>query len=531
MRSTYVRSMGLAFFAAVSMFGCSTDEVTIESGKVAGLHLTGRNKVDVFKGIPYAAPPVGDLRWRPPQPVEPWEGVRECVEYGPACPQPSTWGAAAKARRVDAMSEDCLYLNVWRPSDTGNGGLPVMVWIHGGAFRRGAGSLYDAEELASQGVVVVTINYRLGPFGFLAHPALSEESGEGVSGNYGLLDQIAALQWVHDNIAAFGGAPGNVTIFGESAGSMSVGCLLVSPLARGLFHRAIMESGIPWQLDLLRGDSSNSATAEEKGMELASRLDVPGAGSEAAAALRAVDAETLLERAFSAEDGLMPYTPAVDGYLLKDQPLKLLRAGEFTPVPLMVGSNQDEGNLFLLAERWRHESTEEEYTELAETYFGDWADDVLALYPPVAGEMKEQLNRLFSDYFTFTPSRMTVRAVSEQVADTYFYYFTRTPNSILGRVLGAFHGAELAYVFGDLRGAPAWSPADRRLSRAMQAYWVRFAATGNPNGGGDISWPAYDAQSDQILELGKSISVHDHLLREQADLLEQILLDKLGGER
>ncbi|HPO15304.1 MAG TPA: carboxylesterase/lipase family protein [Candidatus Hydrogenedentes bacterium] len=513
-----------AVMASALLAGCPTAIVVTESGQVVGTRLGGRNNVEVFKGIPFAAPPVGQLRWQPPQPVVPWQGVRRCDEFGPSCPQSPRFLGTLGGK----TSEDCLYLNVWRPAETNGEKLPVMVWIHGGGFINGTGSIYDAENLAAQGVVVVTINYRLGPLGFMAHPALSEENPNNVSGNYGILDQIAALKWVRRNIAAFDGDPDNVTIFGESAGSMSVACLLATPLAQGLFHQAIMESGVPWRLDLLRGDSSSTPTAEEDGVTLAGQFGVTSTGPEAAASLRAISADALIEAIPERDpDGLLPFGPAVDGILFSGQPLQMLRDGNFNHVPLIVGSNQDEGNLFLVSEEITGNLTEETYVEMIHTSFGEYAEDVLALYPPLEGKLKHQANRLLSDYLMLTPSRMTAQAVSQYIPDVYYYYFTKTPNSVVGGALGAYHSAEIAYVFGNLSGVPAWTPADRRLSRAMQEYWVRFAATGNPNGGENPLWPAYDGDTDQNIEFNDPITIDAQLLRQQVDVFTPVILEWL----
>jgi para-nitrobenzyl esterase len=514
-----------AFCLSLVFFGCSTEVITLDSGQISGYRYGDEGALEMFQGIPYAAPPIGELRWRAPQPVTPWEGVLRCNVYGPACPQ---LVGLQRTLVGGTTSEDCLSLNVWRPGTRNSGPLPVMVWIHGGSFQNGAGSMYDASSLAADRVIVVTINYRLGALGFLSHPALSAEDPDQVSGNYGLLDQIAALEWVQRNIAAFGGDPDNVTIFGESAGSMSVACLLASPLAEGLFHRAIMQSGIPWRWHELRDDPSGQETAEEQGLAVAEMFGITGTGPEAAAALRSIDAEVLANVDFErAPDCMLGYTPVIDGIVLTEQPLLLLRAGEFNRVPVMVGSNADEGTLFLLDAEWLPRSTPEVYIGIVEQVFGDRADEVLEMYPALPGQIREQLNRLITDYVMLTPSRMAARAVSQELPDVYYYYFSKPPSSILGDWLGAFHSAEIFYIFGNLMGRSAWTPADRQLSRAMQSYWINFAESGNPNGDGNPEWPRYDLDTDQHLELAAPIVSGAGLHWDRVAFFESFLLECL----
>ena len=356
----------------------------VQGGVISGAQADG---VWSYLGIPYAAPPIGELRWRPPQPVESWEGTRSCLRYGPSCPQQTSLLETALLG-VGRTSEDCLYLNVWTPARSPDEKLPVMVWIHGGSFTSGSGSMpvYAGEKLAGAGdVVVVTINYRLGPFGFLAHPELSKESPRGVSGNYGLLDQIAALKWVRHNIAAFGGDPQRVTAFGESAGAISILDLMASPLAGGLFQRAIVQSGILLEAGLGSQTGTTLAQAEQAGEAFARRAGVDSSGAAALAAMRGLSADELLAAAGQKGDFLtagLSYKPVVDGYVLPDSATDVFAAGRQLDVPLLIGSNSDEGETFVAQ---MGSPTPAQYRAYIRAAFGESADAVLALYPPGRG--------------------------------------------------------------------------------------------------------------------------------------------------
>ena len=361
--------------------------VTIDAGAVQGVAPSPDSPVRVYRGIPFARPPVGPLRWQPPQPVQPWQGIRDCTEFGPSCPQPP---ARIVPEIQGAKSEDCLYLNVWTAASPGDN-RPVLVWIHGGGFSIGSGAqrFYDGTHFAENGAVLVTINYRLGPFGFLAHPALSAESPQNASGNFGLLDQIAALTWVRHNIAAFGGDPDRVTIFGESAGGMSVGFLLASPLASGLFHRAILQSGVPGAGSPLRDTTGPNPSAEATGIAVARELGIPDPASDSpqtAARLRDVPAETLLETT-NPRVGLFGkgrrLWPVVDGHVLPRPPDHLFARGVYNHVPVLLGSNADEGTLFL---RQLPIQRPAGYQLLVRTLFRDDAETVLSMFPVASPE-------------------------------------------------------------------------------------------------------------------------------------------------
>lgn len=494
------------------------DVVALDAGAVSGTVATreGAAPVRVYKGIPFAKPPVGPLRWRPPERPAPWEGVRACTDFGPACPQPDVPLFQVPGPR----SEDCLYLNVWTAAPDAEAKRPVMVWIHGGSYLFGAGSqpIYDGEALARRGVVLVTINYRLGPFGFLAHPALSAESGRG-SGAYGLLDQIAALEWVKRNIAAFGGDPGRVTIFGESAGGGSVTALLVSPLAKGLFHRAIAQSGVVFAQPL-RDAGPGKAPAEPAGERFAAKLGCEGEG--ALAALRAKSAEELLA---AAELDLNPFGegdysfgPVVDGVVLPRDPAELLDAQH--DVPLLLGSTADEGTIFVAMNPAG--ATKASFERAVEPFFREHTGRVLALYPVTKdAEARRALATLIGDAFFIAPLRAFARARAGLSSKTFMYHFTYAPPRARMFGLGAHHAVELPYVFETLPPAEA-KDADRALASAVAAAWVRFAATGDPNGEGLPAWPAYSAERDEHLELGAQPRVGSGLRREACDVLAEV---------
>jgi para-nitrobenzyl esterase len=521
--SRVVETLLLASVALVALVvggcgGSSLERVQLQSGPILGTQQEG---VWSYKGIPYAAPPVGDLRWKPPQPVSSWTEPRAGTSFGPACPQPAQ--AEIPYMAVGSTDEDCLYLNVWSPAESAEERLPVMVWIHGGSFETGSGSMavYGGQSLAAKGVVVVTINYRLGPLGFLAHPALSAESSEGVSGNYGLLDQIAALKWVQNNIAGFGGDSTKVTVFGESAGAISILDLLVSPLAEGLFNRAIAQSGIMLDYGFGASTTGTLKEAEESGAALARRLGVDQSGDVLAQLRAKTPDELLAAAATSGEDsGLMQngltWKPVADGYLLPDLPTKLWAEGKRQSVPLLVGSNADEGNTFLAGLTVSLADFEAQMRKI----FGVHAGEALALYPVAhAEDITPTFSRMLTEVGFASTARFAARSMSAPAAGAggaadqtrpgptpaYLYQFTRVP---FENPLGAFHGVEIPYVFGStglFAGLGAIEQADLDLSDAMMGYWARFAATGDPNGEGAVPWPPYDVRSDQCLVLGDTV--------------------------
>ena len=481
--------------------------VKVDTGELQGVAHDG---VVSFKGIPFAAPPVGDLRWRPPQPAARWDGVRQAAEFGPNCMQgrfgpPPPAGAPAPP----TPSEDCLFLNVWRPADSTARKLPVMVWIHGGGFVGGSGALQGAAggPFARQGVVLVTINYRLGRFGFFAFPALSREHADETKGNYAYMDQIAALQWVKRNIAVFGGDPDNVTIFGFSAGGVSVHSLLASPQARGLFHKAIAQSGgsrdsvltaRPMREDGV--DPNYPVSAETIGMTFAKSMGIEGTDQAALASLRALSAEKILSGAPAAAGASSPQielTPILDGRLITETAESAYKAKRQPRVPLLAGSNSADtaGN------RVKATTKDEFFAR-----FGRWSAEAKAAYDPDGStELATMVSRANDDFGQAEPARFAANAFATNGSPAYLYRFSYVASAMRERMrAGAPHGGEISFVFGALgAGAgPAWtpSPEDLAVSRMAQSYWVNFAKTGDPNGPGLPAWPRHDPKKDLIFD-------------------------------
>ncbi|MFM9971722.1 MAG: carboxylesterase/lipase family protein [Burkholderiales bacterium] len=479
--------------------------VETKTGKVLGV-TSADGGVRSYKGIPYAAAPIGALRWHTPQPAPAWQGVLNADRFAPAPVQPmhqrdQIFFQAAQV--IDAKeasySEDCLYLNIWTPASSANGRLPVMLWLYGGGNRTGSGSqgIFDGENLARKGVVMVTFNYRLGSLGFLAHPELSAESEHGASGNQSLLDDIAALHWIRANIAAFGGDPHNITIFGESAGAGHVNCLMASPLAKGLFHRAIAQSS--GRFRGAGGAMPTRAQAEAVGVKFAQ-----GQKAETLAALRLRPADELVRP--------MGFEFCIDGYALRDEPQTIFEQGAQHDVPLLLGSNADEGTPYAQI------TSAKEFIEQARLRYGKYADQFLALYPAKTDEQAHQSGLASTRDARFgwqihQWSRLHRRTAKSPV---YLYYFARTPPFPPGtrfrelhppQRYGAFHSAEVIYAFNNLKRKDwPWEETDYRLADTMSSYWTNFAKTGNPNGAGLPTWPGNDESSERILHLGNDIT-------------------------
>ncbi|MBO9498109.1 MAG: carboxylesterase family protein [Novosphingobium sp.] len=455
----------------------------VTGGTVAG---SAEGDVAVFKGIPFAAPPVGKLRWAEPAPVVPWNGTRQATRFAAPCMQDK--GMLGMLGIQQAPSEDCLYLNVWTPAKSSGEKLPVMVWIYGGGFSGGATSspVYDGTKLAERGVIVVSVSYRLGALGFMAHPQLSAESGHG-SGNYGLEDQIAGLKWVRDNIASFGGDPTNVTIFGESAGGISVSMLADSPLAKGLFAKAISESGGNF--------TPPRQGAEEQGANFLKAL-----GAADIAAARALSAETIQSGPGSNTMG--GFWPSVDGHVLMGDQYTRYSKGEFNDTPVLIGTNSNEGGLFV-----RGESTPEEFEASIRQRFGASADALLAAYPHATTAEATQSNRdVFRDTTFAWPTWAWARLQTEKGRHpAYVYYFdVRGPE----QPDGSNHASEMPYVFGNIdQPTMGGSKPDKPTSDQLMAYWTNFAKTGNPNGPGVPEWPAFTQKDQQARILGTSPGV------------------------
>ncbi|MGC9948813.1 MAG: carboxylesterase family protein [Bryobacteraceae bacterium] len=459
------------------------DVVKVDAGSVKGAVANG---VAAFKGIPFAAPPVGALRWKPPQPAPHWEGVREAVEFGARCMQGNIYNDMVF--RDKGPSEDCLYLNVWTPAASAEARLPVMVWIYGGGFAAGAASepRQDGENLARKGVVVVSMNYRLNVFGFFAHAELANESGHHSAGNYGLLDQLAALEWVHKNIAGFGGDPAKVTIFGESAGSFSVSAQMASPLAQGLFQRAIGESGAFFSTVLNLKPLPRSEEADAKFAE--------SIGAHSLADLRAKPAGELLDAA-AKQDGIR-FAPNIDGYFLPRSVREIYAKGQQSHVPLLAGWNHDEGGYGSVFEK--DAPTAANFAAYAHKHFGDKTDAFLKLYPAESDEQaKRSAQDLAGDQFiafsTWKWLEMQGRAGHSAL---YRYEFDDAPPGDDSPPRGAYHSAEIEFVFGALasKNLP-WRPEDNALSDLVSAYWSNFAKTGDPNSPGLPQWPTYSKRA------------------------------------
>jgi len=505
------RALGYLFVAAAIValswpIANAAEPIRLEGGQIADAN-PDASGIRVFKGIPYAAPPVGELRWKAPHPVQAWNGLRVPDEWGPRCLQSDRLGDLDPLNK--RMEEDCLYLNVWTPVKSASEMLPVMVWIHGGSNLNGAGSQpeYDGTHLARKGVVVVTINYRLDVFGFLAHPELTQESGTNSSGNYGLLDQIAALKWVQRNISRFGGDPSRVTVFGESAGAFNISLLMASPLTRGLFARAIGESGGALTPILAFGPKPLQI-GEQEGVRFAQLLE-----AKSVAELRAKPARDILQAAIKSPAiyGL----GVVDGYVVPEHPALIYAQGKQNDLPLLVGWNADEGTLF--AARVNFPSDGPSYADRVRAQFKDQADNVLKLYPPGATPQDDKVSfaALYGDEIIgYGGWAWAERDATTGKSPVYRYYFTRRPPGAPELSLnplaapGVYHSAELYYVFDTLRVREwPWEQDDRRLADAMSSYWTNFAKTGDPNGPGLAKWPIYQpGGGGQVMELGSEIT-------------------------
>jgi para-nitrobenzyl esterase len=472
----------------------AADQVRASSGLLEGT--TGSKPgIRAFLGIPYAAPPVGQMRWKAPEPAAKWTVVRKADRFGNHCMQTTPFPDMVYQ---GPESEDCLYLNVWTPAKTGSERLPVMVWIHGGGYYAGSGDepRHDGSVLASKGVIVVTINYRLGVMGFLAHPELTAESAHKVSGNYGLLDQIAALRWVHDNIAAFGGDAGKVTIFGESAGSLSVSAMVATPLTKGLFARAIGESGAHFGAPGGTMLPVALAEGEKRGKELAGSM-----GAKSLAELRAVPAAALIK---ATTPNPSNYWPIVDGYVFPADPWEIYAQGKQNHVALLAGWNSAEAKSMA-----RGLSTPEALTAALRKQFPGNEEAALKAYPVGNDAHQTQLSAvaLMSDNFiVYSTWKWIEMQTATGKAPVYRYLFDHVIPTATGDAPaddpGAAHATDIEYVFGTMETKKlAWRDSDRKVSELMSSYWTNFAKTGNPNGPGLAQWPVYDAKSRQILRL------------------------------
>ncbi len=469
--------------------------VKTENGQIEGAH-NKTGDIRIFKGVPFAAPPVGDLRWKAPQPVANWTDIKKCQAFGPSPmqskPAPFMYWSSEFLIPEQPISEDCLYLNVWTGAKSTTEKRPVIVFIPGGGFRSGGGAcpIYDGEAMAKKGIVFVNINYRLGVFGFLAHPELSQESGHSASGNYALLDMIAALRWVQKNIAALGGDPGNVTVAGQSAGAFAVNFLTASPLAKGLFQRAIAESGGSFVASPIR-PKLTLQSAEQQGVSFAKSVNA-GSLSE----LRGKSADDILK----ATGGLS--SPIVDGYVVPESVMDIYTHGQQSDVPLIVGWNEDDKIMGPPAKA-------DAFREQAKKRFDSRADAFLNVYPAKTDDeaAQSQGNSNRDESFgiqDYTWARMQTKTGKSPV---YVYNFNRKlPAANPQSQFGAFHSGEIVYAYNNLKTLNRpWEAVDQQLADAMSSYWVNFAKTGNPNSKNLPNWPAYKPESENVLILDKTI--------------------------
>jgi para-nitrobenzyl esterase len=478
-------------------------------GKIQGA-VNADKTVRIFKGIPFAAPPVGDLRWKTPQPVQNWKGIKSCTAFSASPiqnkPQPFYCWTEEFIAQPEPLSEDCLYLNVWTTAQSKNEKQPVFVWIYGGGLSSGSANcaIYDGEAMAKKGVVFVSINYRVGVLGFMAHPELSKESGNNASGNYGFLDQIAALKWVQKNITAFGGDPNNVTIAGQSAGAFSVTALIASPLAKGLFHKAIPQSG-----GLLSNMlSQNLAKAEEQGITLMKK-----ANANSIAELRKKPAEALQALSNNPEVGRFGTT--LDGYVLPHDLMEHFKKGLHNQTPILTGWVTGDGSFLGDAKM-----TVDAYKKEAQTKYGDKADAFLSIFPAATDdEVKTVKQKLTLLGFAGMPSHLLA---GFNPKTTYLYQFGHVPAEKPNFPnYGAFHTSEVPYTLHNLHtwNRP-WQPLDKDLENIISTYWVNFAKTGNPNGGTLPEWKSYDKHLGNIMLLGDKVEVKTAFLKKEFDFLE-----------
>lgn len=494
----------------------------------------------IYKGIPFAQPPVGNLRWQPPQPVKNWQGVRKADQFGPRAMQRPIFGDMNF--RSNGMSEDCLYLNVWTPSKSGKDKLPVLVYFYGGGFMAGDGSepRYDGESMARKGIVAITVNYRLGVFGFLAHPELTKESPHHASGNYALFDQMAALQWVQKNIAVFGGDPKRVTIAGESAGSIAVSAQMASPLSKNLIAGAIGESG-----SIIGALSAVPlAEGEQNGVKFAAAI-----GANSLAELRAMPADKLLET--TAKPNLPRFSPTIDGYFFPKSPYEIYADGEHAHVPLMVGSNSEESGYFGVL--GREKPTVEAYKNALQKLYGDKAEQVFKVYPATnENEVMAAAQDLASDRFiAYSTWKWIDLSNKTGGKPTYYYYYARPRPAmrpamgaavpgLAGGVIsgpqaaaaqrapsrGAAHSAEIEYAMGNLDSNKvfAWNDDDYKVSKIMQQYFANFIKTGNPNGPALPEWPQFG--KDQRLIIDVNTRAEQEKVRARYQVLDQFFIKK-----
>lgn len=532
-RSYLMPVMGLVMaFAMPIANGAGVSSVTLENGSYEGHDSAYADGVTAFNGIAYAAAPVRDLRWKPPAPPIPFAGTRQADRVGPACWQARNGDNSVYARGNLNRSEDCLYLNVFTGAQDSADSLPVMVWFHGGGNTAGHGGplIFDGSNLAARGAVIVSANYRLGSLGFLAHPALTSESENNSSGNYGVLDQLEVLDWVQANIADFGGDPNRVTIFGQSAGGTDVCLIMSSALSEGKVHGVIGQS--PGCIKMTRPLAGGENSGHQAGEDYARAMGITGTDARALSQLREISPQQLISTA--ARTG-----PVVDGWVIPDVPYSLLESGRQNRIPVMVGGLSHENHGL---QSGSPEITEQELDSYLDNVFGETGAEIKKAYgPELADSPLDARKHIATDNGFLLSSRMWARLVNQRGNDAFVYFFSRQPpvfriytpdnpdlNSDGGqRTLGAYHSGELAYVFDnlDLVGI-GWDDDDHALSETIADYWVNFARTGNPNGAGVPSWPAYDPATDVVQILDAEVRAAVHPRKNKLDMMEAYYLDQ-----
>jgi para-nitrobenzyl esterase len=533
------RIFSAAFCFVLALTGSERAETQpvahVTGGLIRGAEQGSPSAGAVFRGIPFAQPPVGNLRWRQPQPVALWKGTHDATRYGPACfqnsygtgtflaPLAKLYGRDYPLQKIE-ISEDCLYLNVWTTEWPPKSAAPVMVWIHGGSNVVGSGaeSSYDGTALAAKGVVVVTINYRLGILGSFSHPQLTQESSHHASGNYGLLDQIAALRWVQQNIGQFGGDPARVTVFGESAGAIDAGLLLCSPLASGLMQRVIMESG-PVLLD---HHPAALAQGEHYGEQLAQALGV--SGDRAIERMRAMSAEAVTEKSSEIAKNASNPGLVMDGWFLREAPGNVFAQGRELPADFIIGNNGREMSAFRASSEGSAGGAgglDNSAMQTIKIFYGRAAPSVIGFFL-VDNFLRrtEAADSWLNDVIGTCPGMAMASLHTRAGHRAYFYLFEREVPGEGRSSLGAFHSLEIPYVFGDLR-IPTWNwlpfeGVDSHLSEILQTYWTNFAKTGNPNGANVPGWSEFDGRSRNAIEFGKTgiIALHNHSVPTYCDV-------------
>ena len=516
---------GLSLLAAPSVRAQdSVPTVNITQGALAGVL---DNAIEIYRGIPFAAPPIGALRWRPPRPPSGWDGVRAADKFGAMCPQTprDSYPQWLKDHFVAVgMSEDCLSLNVWTPAERGDAALPVMFYIHGGNMKFGSGSypVYDGSVLAGAGIVLVTINYRVGFLGRFAHPAMTRSQSGEMLVNYGLMDQIAALEWVQKNIGAFGGDPANVTIFGHSAGGVSVNHLMVTPPSKGLFQKAIAQGSaisIDWQRHAFeRGIPGPSAPSwEDVGEDFVEHFEIRGTDAEILTALRAFPLEPMLDYQ---RRQMITFNPAVDGTLIPDEVARLFEQGRQHDVPYIAGANSWEWNQIAgapLIAKWF----------LATGFLEGLTDEDLSVFDDQWTRIGVS-QRWFAEALFLTSTRYLGKQHAIVASPAWLYHVTFVPENLQGEVPGAAHGVEVPFIFGHVRARPEFhrpkvvplTDEDLTWGDTVRDYWISFAKTGNPNGAGRPEWPEYETESDRMLDLGAEITARQGMNKDTLDYLE-----------